>query len=126
MTTEKNRSTRDLIETTLLALENKDAVAAASTYAEDGVFIDPRYPESEYSGRETILRAFEWALTNFMEQPGFRVRTVVVEGDTCAVEVDTHHVATDGSEWEFPQVFVVDGGPGGISRWRTYLPFAPA
>jgi uncharacterized protein (TIGR02246 family) len=123
MTTESN--TRDRIETALKAFENRDAAAAASAYAENGVFVDPHYPEPEYRGREAIREALEWALANAVERPGFTVRNVVEEGDACAVEVDTHHVATDGSEREFPQVFVVEGGPDGIARWRTYLPFPP-
>lgn len=125
MTTDANHSTRDRINTALQAFENRDAVAAASTYVEDGVFIDPHYPEPEYHGRETIREAFEWALTNLVDQPGFTVRNVVREGDTCAVEVDTHHVAKDGSVQEFPQIFIVEGSQAGITRWRTYLPFPP-
>lgn len=123
MPTEKTTELREHINESLKAFETRDAVAAASAYADEGVFIDPHYPENEYHWRETIREAFDWALTNLVDQPGFTVRTFVSEGDTCAVEVDTHHVAKDGSELEFPQVFVVEGGSEGIERWRTYLPF---
>lgn len=125
MTAEDRTTTCDQIKKTLNAFENRDTVAAASVWAEDGTFIDPHYPESEYHGRETIRGALDWALTNLVEQPGFTVRNVVTEGDVCAVEVDTHHVMKDGSEREFPQVFIVEGGEEGITRWRTYLPFPP-
>ncbi|NHN46582.1 nuclear transport factor 2 family protein [Halostella sp. JP-L12] len=125
MTVEPNKNTRERIENALRAFENSDAAAAASTYAENGVFIDPHYPASEYQGREAIREAFEWALTNIVEQPGFSVRNSIGAGDTYAIEVDTHHVAKDGSKREFPQVFVVEGDETGITRWRTYLPFPP-
>lgn len=125
MTTDNDLTTRDRIDKTLNAFEKRDAAAAASMYAENGVFIDPHYPEPEYRGREAIRKALEWALTNIVERPGFTVRNIVAEGDTCAVEVDTHHITTDGSEREFPQVFIVEGGIDGIRRWQTYLPFPP-
>lgn len=125
MTTENATELRKHITESLKAFEARDAVAAASAYADDGVFIDPHYPEDEYRGRETIREALDWALTNLVDQPGFTVRTFVSEDDTCAVEVDTHHITKDGSELEFSQVFVVEGGPEGIERWQTYLPFPP-
>lgn len=118
-------TTRERVETTLRALEKRDAVAAASAYAEDGVFVDPQYSESEYRGRESIWRALNWGLTNIAEQPEFTIRHILETGDICAVEVETNHVDVAESGVEFPQVFVVEAGEQGITRWRTYHPFPP-
>jgi ketosteroid isomerase-like protein len=59
MTDEEKSTTRDRIETALKAFENRDAVAAAGVYAEDGFFVNPHYPELEYRGREAIQEALE-------------------------------------------------------------------
>jgi len=125
VTVEPNKNTRERIESALKAFESRDTAAAASAYAEDGVFIDPRYPAVEYRGRESIREAFEWALTNVVDHAEFSVRNAVGTGDDYAIEVDTHYVAKDGTEREYPQVFVVEGSEAGITRWQTYLPFPP-
>lgn len=125
MTTDENQSILDRIDDALIALENRDAAAAASMYAADGVFIDPHYSTFEYYGRETIRETSDWVPTAIMERLGFPVRDFVEEGDTYAVEVDTHHIAKDGSEREFPQAFVVEEDDNGIRRRQTYLSFPP-
>ena len=104
---DENTFTRDQIEDVLTAFEDRDPVAASDVYAEDGVFIDPHYPEPEYRGREEIREALEWALENIVEQPGLTIRNVWEDDGTFAVEVDTHHTMKDGTEAEFPQVFTL-------------------
>lgn len=125
MTTDQDATTRERVETALKALEKRDAVAAASTFAEDGEFVHPQYPDSRYTGRETIRRALEWALANVVDHPRFTIRYFLARGGTCAVEVETRYVAKDGTDVEYPQVFLVEVGEEGITRWRSYLPFPP-
>ena len=44
-------SEREQIEGALTAFEDRDAATASEFWAEDGVFIDPQYAESEYPVR---------------------------------------------------------------------------
>lgn len=124
-TTDEDTFTRDQIEEVLTAFEDGDVVAASEIYAEDGVFIDPHYPEPEYYGPDEIREALEWALENVVEQPGLTVRKVWEDDETFAVEVDTHHTMKDGTEAEFPQVFIIECENGQVTRWQAYLPFPP-
>lgn len=117
--------TRAQIEEVLAAFEDKDAVTASEVWAEDGVFIDPHYPEPEYYGPDEIQAALEWALENIVESPGFTIRNVCEDDETFAVEVETHHVAQNDTDREFPQVFIVEGENGQVVRWQSYLPFPP-
>lgn len=117
--------TREQIEDVLAAFEERDPASAAEMWAEDGVFIDPHYPEPEYRGPREVREALEWALENVVEQPGLAIRDMWGDGGTVAVEVETHHVTHDGTVREFPQVFVVEGDRGWVTRWQAYLPFPP-
>lgn len=90
------------------------------------MFIDPHYPEPEYRGPDEIRGALEWALENIVEQPGLTIRTMWEGDDTFAVEVDTHHTMQDGTEVDFPQVFIIETGNGQVTRWQSYLPFPPS
>lgn len=125
MASTEDTFTREQIEDVLAAFEDRDVVAVSEAYAEDGVFIDPHYPEPEYRGPEEIREALEWALENVVEQPGLTVRNVWDEGETFAVEVDTHHTMKDGTEVDFPQVFIIESEDGRVTRWQSYLPFPP-
>lgn len=118
--------TRDQIEAALAGMENRDAAAATECYAEDGVFIDPLYPEPEYRGPEEIQEAVEWAFENVVDQPGFTIRNVWEDAGTFAVEVDSHHVAHDGTARDFQQVFIIESEDGKVTRWQTYLPYPPS
>ncbi|MDS0477185.1 nuclear transport factor 2 family protein [Natrinema sp. 1APR25-10V2] len=117
--------TREQIEDLLRAFEKGDTETAAAFWAEDGVFIDPHYPEPEYRGPDEIRRALDWALENIVEEPGLTVRKVWEDDGTFALEVNTHHLMQDGAEVDFPQVFVIESDAGAIARWRSYLPFPP-
>lgn len=55
----KDSFTRDQIKDVLIAFEDGDVVAASEIYAEDGVFIDPHYPEPEYRGPDEIREALK-------------------------------------------------------------------
>lgn len=58
-------------------------------------------------GKDAIRQGFEWALGN-MEQAGFKVLRLWTDGDSGAVEMDTHHVFKGSMEMKFTQVFVID------------------
>lgn len=118
--------TRDQIEAALAGMEDRDAVAATEFYAEDGVFIDPLYPEPEYRGPKEIQAAVEWALENVVDQPGFTIRNMWERDETFAVEVDSHHIAHDGDTRDFQQVFIIESEDGKVTRWQTYLPYPPS
>lgn len=125
MTQPDETFTRDQIEDVLRAFEERDAVAASEVYAEDGVFIDPHYPEAEYRGPAEVREALEWALENIVDRPGLTIRNVWEDDKTFAVEVDTHHTMKDGREVDFPQVFIIESEDGQVTRWQSYLPFPP-
>lgn len=66
-----------------------------------------------------------WAPENVVIQPGLTDHRVWDDGDSCAVEVETYHTIQDGTEPDFPQVFIVEGTSGEITRWQAELPFGP-
>lgn len=123
---EEETVTRDQIEAALAGMENRDAVAATEFYAEDGVFIDPLYPEPEYRGPEEIQEAVEWALENVVDQPSFTIRNVWEDDEAFVVEVDSHHIAHDDTIRDFQQVFIIESDNGKVTRWQTYLPYPPS
>ena len=125
MAASEDTLTREQIENVLRAFEEGDTVTAAEFWAKDGVFIDPQYPEPEYSGPDEISNALDWALGNIVEKPSLTVRKVWEVDETFAIEVRTNHTMKDGSEVDFPQVFVVESEDGLITRWQSYLPFPP-
>lgn len=118
---------REQIEGVLRAFEDGDAATASKFWAEDGVFIDPHYPEPEYRGPDEIREALDWALDTIVEEPGLTIRNVWAspEDGSFAVEVDTHHIMQDGTEAEFPQVFIIESENEQIARWQAFLPYPP-
>lgn len=125
MTESEDTFTREQIESVLTAFEERDTERASTFWAENGVFIDPHYPEPEYRGPDQVREALDWALDNIVERPGLTVRNVWDDGETFAVEADTHHTMKDGTDAEFRQVFVIESEHGQVSRWQSYLPFPP-
>lgn len=125
MVANEHTLTRERIEGVLRAFEAGDTVTASEFWAEDGVFIDPHYPEPEYCGPEEVRLALDWALENVVERPRLDIRKVWEDDGTFAVEADTRHTMQDGTEVDFPQVFVVEGEDGRVTRWQSYLPFPP-
>lgn len=120
--------TREQIEGVIRAFEDGDTKAASEFWAEDGVFIDPHYPDPRYSGPDEIREALNWALENIVEKPGLEIRNMWEdeESDTFAVEVDTNHIMQDGTEADFPQVFIIEAENGHVVRWQSYLPYPPS
>lgn len=119
--------TREDIEGVLRAFENRDAATASEYWAEDGVFMDPHYPDAEYRGPDEIREALDWALETIVKEPGLTIRNLWEsrEASLFAVEVDTHHIMQDGTEADFPQVFIIESEGGLVSRWQAFLPYPP-
>lgn len=113
------------VETALNALENRDAVAAASMFAMNGRLVDSQFPKREYRGQESIREALGWALTNLVAEPTFTIRHCLEHEETCALEVETRANRSDGSSVKTTKAFIVEIGDEGITHWRTYLPIAP-
>lgn len=116
---------REHIDAILAAFERGDTDTVSDYYAEDGVFIDPHYPQAAYRGRDEVREALEWALEHVVERPGLTVRRVWENDSSFAVEVDTHHLLQDDTATDFPQVFIIDTEDGYVRKWRSYLPFPP-
>jgi ketosteroid isomerase-like protein len=125
MTPDSASLTREPTEGVLRAFEAGETARAAAFWAEDGVFVDPHYPEPEYRTPAEIRGALDWAPEHVVEEPRLTVQTVWKDGERFAAEVDTNHRTQDGREVDFPQVFVVEGEDGAITRWQSYLPFPP-
>ena len=120
-------TTQEQIEGVIRAFENGDTETAADYWSEDGVFVDPHYPEPEYRGPAEIREALDWALEEIVEEPSISIRAMWEDmtSDSFAIEVETHHTMKDGTETDFPQVFIVESENGQIVRWQSYLPFPP-
>lgn len=116
---------REYIEAILGAFEDGDEDDVSAVFAEDGVFIDPEYPNGEYHGPAGVRRALERRSERTTGEARFVVRNFWADGTSCAIEVETHRTATHGSERAFPQVFVVEMENGRIARWQSYLPCSP-
>lgn len=123
MNSDDSPTAEERVEAVLAALEMKDAAAAAREFAPKGVFTDPRYPDSEYRGREEIREAFEWAFTNLTIRPAFSVQTILSDAESCMIEVESTDTAAEGHNNELCHVFVVDIADTHIGGWRTYLPY---
>lgn len=116
--------TRELIGRMFSAFEAKDLEAVLTFFAEDALLYDPHYPAPEMKGKAAIRQGLTWGLGN-MEQPGFTIRHVWLEGETAVTEVDTHHIFKGGMKLNFPQVFVVESRDGLITRLQAYEPYPP-
>ena len=82
-------------------------------------------PSPSTAVRTRFNGALEWALENVVGQPGLTISAVWEGYDTFAVEVDMHHLMQDGTEVDFPQVFIIESEHGQVTRWQSYLPFPP-
>lgn len=116
--------TRQRIEQVLGTFEAKDLDAVLANFAEDAVIFDPHYPMPEMKGKAAIRQGLAWGLGN-MEQPGFTIRHLWIDGQSAVVEVDTHHVFRGGMVLDFPQVFVIESRDGLITRLQAYVPYGP-
>ncbi|SEL77865.1 nuclear transport factor 2 family protein [Haloferax larsenii] len=124
MTTRNEDFSREDIDRIFEAWEDKDPVVPAEYWADDGVYIDPHYPESQYEGPEEVRRVLETSLQEIIAQPRLAIENLWKDDDTFVVEVQTNHRMMDGSEVDYPQVFVIETEDGEITRWQSYLPFS--
>ena len=117
---------RGVVERLFRAAEAGDVAAAMAYFAEDGVLIDPHYPNPEMRGRAKIEAGLVWGMS-VMQQFGFRIARAFesADGRSAAFEVDTNHVLKGGQKLSFPQVFVVDVKDGLIVSMRAYEPYGP-
>jgi uncharacterized protein (TIGR02246 family) len=89
---------RELIETYADAVCRRDAEDWGATWAEDGVWSLPDYPEmGEVHGREAIMQTWKAAMGHypgivFVATPG----SIVVEGDRAAVRSYTSETYDQG------------------------------
>lgn len=106
--------------------ERRDFENAAKAFAEDGVFIDPHYPEPEFRGHDEIREAFEWVFENVIDDIDLTIRNFWASGLTCAAEVETRQLMKNGSEHEFSQAFIAEFDDElRLVRLQAYLPYGP-
>jgi ketosteroid isomerase-like protein len=111
--------------------ESRDTEGVVERFAPDGTFIDPHYPPPlgpAITGRDAIRDALGFVFS-LVTQPGFTVRHAFSSTDdphVASVEVDTHHTFADGTQSNFPQVFVGEiGADGLLRRLQSYPPYPP-
>lgn len=102
----------------------KDKAAILAAFADDGVMIDPHYPQPAMQGKDAISAGLDFSL-GFIQQPGFTVRNRWENGTSCVLETDTHHTFINGTEAQFPQVFVFEFAGDLIQRLQAYVPYPP-
>ncbi len=115
---------RALIERLLRAFEAKNIQETVDCFAEDGLLVDPHYPEPTMRGKAAIQQGLEFAF-GMLKQPGFEIRHMWSHDQSGAVEVDTHHRLQDDSEARFPQVLVFETQNGLFTRVQLYVPYPP-
>ena len=115
---------RALIERLLRAFEAKNRQETLDCFAEESLLFDPHYPDPAMQGKAAIQQGLEFAF-GIVKQPGFEIRQFWSQGQSGAVEVDTHHILQDDSEVRFPQVFVFETQNGLFTRFQAYVPYPP-
>jgi ketosteroid isomerase-like protein len=113
---------RALVERVLRTFESKDIDAILSCFADDAVFFDPHYPSPMMPGKEAMRQGFQIAF-GMIKQPGFAIRKMWADDNSCAVEVDTHHTFINGTTAHFPQVFIMEARGGLLTRLQAYAPY---
>ncbi|MBE0587626.1 MAG: nuclear transport factor 2 family protein [Hydrogenophaga sp.] len=116
--------TRENVDAVFAAFTSRDLVAVMRHFAEDAMLIDPHYPQPRMVGREAIERGLAWGLGSLVK-PGFTIRHIWLDGDTAAIEMDTHHVFKGGLALCFDQFFVIEARDGKITRLQAYVPYGP-
>ncbi|NWJ48413.1 MAG: nuclear transport factor 2 family protein [Chloroflexi bacterium] len=117
----------DIIENAtrlLAAFENKDLQTILAAFAEDGILIDPHYPQVEMRGKAAIERGIKWGLGS-LEKPGFKILRHWVNGESATFEVATHHIIRGPIKANFSQIFVVESRNGLITRLQSYPNYGP-
>ena len=116
--------TREQVDAVFADFTSMNLAAVMEHFAQDAVLIDPHYPQPRMVGRAAIERGLTWGLGN-MVKPGFTLRHIWLDGDSAAVEVDTHHLFKGGMALRFDQLFVVETSAAKITRLQSYVPYGP-
>lgn len=116
--------TRDQVERVFRTFEAKDLGGMMACFAKDALLFDPHYPVKEMRGETAIRQGLTWGIGS-MEQPGFTLRHLWIDGETAVAELDTHHVLKGGMKLNFPQIFVIESRDGLITRLQSYVPYSP-
>lgn len=115
-----------LVDRNLDAVTAKNATAVLATFTDDGVLIDPHYPDSEMRGKAAIAAGLEFGF-GLMKTFGFDERRYFLgpDGTSLAVHCLCHHVLQGGRPLTFPQVFVVHTRDGLIAHCQAFEPYGP-
>lgn len=115
-----------LVDRNLDAVTAKNADAVLAAFTDDGVLIDPHYPDPEMRGKAAIAAGLEFGFGS-MKTFGFDERRYFLspDGTSLVVHCLCHHVLQGGRPLTFPQVFVVETRDGLISRWQAFEPYGP-
>jgi hypothetical protein len=117
---------QSLADANLDAVTAKDAEGVVSGFAEDGVLIDPHYPDSEMRGRAAIVAGLQFAFGG-MRSFAFDDRRYFFDsgGTSLVIHCSCHHVLNGGRLLDFAQVFVIDTRAGRITRCQAFEPYGP-
>lgn len=115
---------RKLMDEMLAAFEAMDLDAVMGFFTEDAVLYDPHYPVPRMEGTAAIRQGLAWGLGNLVK-PGFTIRHFWSDGESGAVELDTHHIFKGGMEVKIDQIFVFELRDGKLKRLQSYVPYSP-
>ncbi len=117
---------KGVVERLFRAAEAADMQGALACFSENGVLIDPHYPNPEMRGRAQIEAGLAWG-ASVMKQFGFRIEKLFegADGRSAAIEVDTNHILKGGQKLSFQQVFIVEVKDGLITSMRAFEPYGP-
>lgn len=115
---------KEILDGILAAFESMDLEAIMGYFANDAVLYDPHYPVARMEGTAAIRQGLAWGLGNLVK-PGFTIRHFWSNGQTGAVELDTHHIFKGGMEVKIDQIFVFELQDGKLKRLQSYVPYSP-
>ncbi len=115
-----------LADRSLDAVVAKDADAVVALFADDGVFIDPHYPDAAMRGHAAIVEGLAFSF-GAIRTFAFDDRRYFpsADGSSLVVHCACHHVLPGDRVLDFPQVFVMDTADGRITRWQAFEPYGP-
>ena len=115
---------QNLIERLFSLMEARDLDGIRALFSDVAVIYDPHYPVPTMTGCAAIQKGLTWGLAT-LAKPGFTVRQVWLDDSGGVVEVDTHHVLSNGMRINFEQVFVFEVENDRIRRLRSFTPNPP-
>lgn len=115
-----------LADRSLDAVVAKDADAVLAAFSDDGVFIDPHYPDAEMRGRAAIVEGLRFSF-GAIQTFAFDERRYFTgsDGTSLVIRCECHHLLPGGRVLDFPQVFVMDTAEGRITRLQAFEPYGP-